>query len=99
MASSDVSLGATFTPGSGESLKKRTGHLFPPSSDDRCTARVFLAATGIAERCRYRRRRETFCSRHFRDRFDPTTEESRETPSGSPDRALAGQRGGTRICS
>lgn len=71
MASSVVSLPAMSMPGSGESLKKRTGHLFPPSSDERCTARVFLAAAGIAERCRYRRRRETFCSRHFRDRFDP----------------------------
>lgn len=71
MASSVVSLPAMSILGSGESLKKRTGHLFPPSSDERCTARVFLAAMGIAERCRYRRRRETFCSRHFRDRFDP----------------------------
>ena len=71
MASSGVTLPAMSAPGSDESLRKRTGHLFPPSSDERCTAWVFLAAAGVAERCRYRRRQATFCWRHFRDRFDP----------------------------
>ncbi len=70
MASPGVSLRAESAPQSDESLRKRTGHLLPPSSDERCTAWVFLAATGVAERCRYRRRQATFCSRHFRDRFD-----------------------------
>jgi hypothetical protein len=71
MASLRISLAATPTPRTRESLKKRTGHLFAPSSDERCTAWIFLAATGVAERCRHRRRQETFCWRHFRDRFDP----------------------------
>ncbi len=69
MASLGASLPAMSITSDDESLRKRTWHLFPPSSDERCTAWVFLAATGVAERCRYRRRRETFCSRHFRERF------------------------------
>ncbi len=64
-----ASLPAAAAPRGDDSLRKRTWHLSPPSSDERCTAWVFLAATGVAERCRYRRRQETLCSRHFRDRF------------------------------
>ena len=71
MASPWVSLAVTSMPRTDEPLKTRTGHLFPPTSDERCTAWIFLPAAGVAERCRYRRRQATFCWRHFRDRFDP----------------------------
>ena len=53
--------------------RKRRGprRLFPPPSEMRCTAMVFLAARVLPEQCHFKRKLSTYCLRHWRERFVP----------------------------